>query len=110
MGMPFVQTIAAGAPAGAQAPYSCDWMQSPFGVSWSMEGLGAVTGTYTIEQTMDDLNNSAITPVWTSILADLTANAQGNIGTPCTFVRARFTTGPVGGSVRFRCIQGMSSR
>jgi hypothetical protein len=108
-----VQTVAnvgTGSPAGAQAPYNCDWMQTPFGLSWSVENLGtAVTGTFSVQQTFDDVNTVAA-PVWTDVVTAATGNANGLITEPIQFLRINVTTGPSGGSITFRTIQGMSSR
>jgi len=110
MGLPYVQTIVAAAPAGAQAPYAADWMQSPFDCTWSLEGLGSTTGTYSIEYTMDDVNAVA-SPTWTQIVpANQTINRQGQITFPVMFLRVNFSVGPVGGNCTFVVLQGMSAR
>lgn len=110
MSMPWVQTVAAAAPAGGQTPYAADWMQSPFQASWSVEGLGGgVTGQYNIEATYDDINGG-VTPEWFQVRSGQTVDDNGSITQPVMWIRINFTTGPVGGSVKFRVIQGMTAR
>jgi hypothetical protein len=111
MGPFWVQTVAAASPAGAQTPYAADWLQSPFQVGWSVEGLGGgVTGTYNIEATLDDVNAVA-SPTYFAVASGLSANASGTIGPgPVAFIRVNFTVGPAGGNPVFRLIQGMTSR
>ena len=110
MALPWVQPVAAGAPAGAQIWYMADWMQSPFNSSWSVEGLGGgVSGTYNVEATLDDPNVVSVPEVFDVVSAQ-TADAFGNIVAPVLAIRVNFTTGPVGGGVTFRVVQGMTSR
>lgn len=110
MGMPWVQTIAAAAPAGAQTPYAADWMQSPYAAAWSVEGLGGgVSGTYTVEYTFDDVNSVA-SPTWFPIAGAATTNERGVLTEPALWIRVNFATGPVGGSAKFRIVQGMTAR
>lgn len=110
MGLPWVQPVAAGAPAGAQPWYMADWLQSPFNCSWSLKGLGGgVTGTYAVEVTMDDPNIVASPKVF-DVVAGQTADAFGNVAAPVLAMRVNFGTGPVGGGVVFRVVQGMTSR
>lgn len=110
MGLPWVQTVVAAAPAGAQTPYAADWMQTPFSTQWSVEGIGGgVTGTYNVEYTLDDVNAVA-SPTWFASVSAATANGTGFIGQPVQFIRVNFTTGPVGGNTTFRILQGMSAR
>ena len=110
MSLPWVQTIVAAAPAGAQTPYGCDWMQAPFNISWKVDGLGTTTGTYSVEYTLDDVN-SVTTPTWTQVVPSLqTANGIGQITFPIRFLRVNFTVGPVGGNCTFTALQGQTSR
>lgn len=106
----FVQTVPIGSPAGAQPWFTADWMQSPFSVSWSVEGLGGgPTGTFSIETTQDNVNDVA-SPVVNAVTSGATANAQGVLGPgPVWGIRVNFTVGPTA-AVRFLCTQGMTSR
>jgi hypothetical protein len=108
MAMPWVQTVGAASVAGGQSWYSADFMQSPFDAVYSVEGTSSiVSATYNVETTLDDVNVVASPEVFTVVSG--TADATG--GLPfCRFARINVTTGPVGGSITFRILQGMSSR
>ena len=104
-----VQTVPIGSPAGAQPWQNLDWMAAPFSVGWSLEGLGTPTGTYNIETTQDDPNETA-SPVVTAVVTGATANTQGVLGPgPVWGVRVNFTVGPTA-ALTFRTTQGMTSR
>lgn len=91
--------------------FMCDWMEAPFNVSWSVEGIGGgVTMTYNVEATLDDLNDTSITPVWTALVTGLAINESGSVTQPIRALRCKPTGGPAGGSPVFRCIQGMTAR
>lgn len=112
MGMPFVQVTNNGtAAAGAQAPYNCDWMESPFECSYSVEIPSGGAATFTVETTLDDVNTVAsASVVWNTVTASGTVNATGSLTTPVLFARVNYSAGPTTHPVTFRVIQGMSSR
>ena len=78
---------------GSSAIVPLDMYRSPFNV-----GIGVVvTGTvnYTIQHTFDDVQNSAVTPVWFShpSLAALAANADGNYAFPVRAIKILVNSG-----------------
>ena len=110
MSNPWVQIVPIGAPAGAQTPYACDWMQSPFAIGWDTEFQASATCTYNVEYTFDDVNTVASPVWWPAITNGQTAGAQATLTTPCRFLRINATTGPATNTVTFRAIQGQTSR
>ncbi len=109
MAMPWVQTVGAASVAGAQSWYSADYMQSPFDATYSVEGTSSVvSATYNVEYTLDDVNVVASPKVFTVVHAT-TIDTTGTLPF-CRFARINATTGPSGGTITFRVLQGMSAR
>lgn len=95
-----------------QAVFSPDWLQSPFNLSYAVEVGAATTISYTVQYTLDDLNDAAWTPIW---VADPT-----NGGTAQTDTQGGFYSFPIrglrvtvtavsGSNARFAVLQGMTS-
>lgn len=89
-----------------------DWQQSPFGLSYAVEVPGAVTTSYTIQYTLDDVDDPLVT--W---LPDPTnASAQtGTVGGSYTFpIRGlRVNVSALSGgtaAIRLAVLQGSSAR
>lgn len=91
---------------GAKTPWLPDSQQSPFNASFAVIVLG--TATYGVEYTLDDVNNSAITPAWFSdanLPAGQTANGVTNFMFPVQGVRVNIAA--IGGAgVRIVGLQG----
>lgn len=91
---------------GAKTPVIVDDQQSPFNASVAAIVVG--TGTYGVEFTMDDVNNSNITPVWfpdANLPPGQTANGVSNYMFPIRAVRINITV--IGGAgIRFVVLQG----
>jgi hypothetical protein len=78
---------------GSSSIAPLDTYRNPFNV-----GVGVVvsgTVNYTIQHTFDDIQDSAVTPVWFShpTLASLTANADGNYAFPVRGVKILVNSG-----------------
>jgi hypothetical protein len=88
---------------GTSAWIPCDIHITPFNI-----GLGCVvtgTATYTIEHTFDDVQDATVTPTAFphSVLANQTANQDGNYAFPVKAVRLHITAGT--GTVALTVIQ-----
>lgn len=105
MGMPSYQSFST---TGAQASVALDWTVVPFNVGYLIVVPGGVTATVAVEYTYDDVNNSAITPVWVSPsgYTSVSATKEGAISSPVRAVRLNVAS-VSGGSVRFCVLQGL---
>jgi hypothetical protein len=91
---------------GAKTPCLVDSQQSPFNASVGVAVLG--TATYGIEYTLDDVNNSAITPVWfadANLPPGQTASGVSNYMFPVQAIRVNITA-LTGAGLRFTVLQG----
>lgn len=100
-------TYAASA-TGAQTGIGLDWRVTPFSVSYDViKETGGGTMSVTIETTLDNVNDSSITPVWTAVGSALTATTRGTLTAPVQFIR--LTVGSLSGTaVTFKLLQGES--
>jgi hypothetical protein len=99
------KTYAASA-TGAQDPFMIDWRDGvPSGYTYEVQFDGAATGSVTIESTLDDINDSSITPVWIAETAAITADARGVIGHPVVAIRVNIGS-LAGGSLTFKAVGG----
>jgi hypothetical protein len=80
-----------------------DTNRNPFNVGIGVSVSGTVN--YTIQHTFDDVNNTAVTPVWFNhpSLAALSANADGNYAFPVAAIRINVNSGS--GTATARVIQ-----
>lgn len=90
--------------AGATIPL--DREANPFSVTLVIEVLSG-TNTSKVQYTVDDVFNSAVTPIWIdhATLAGITATTAGNIAFPVTAVRLNMTAW-TSGSAQLSIIQG----
>ena len=100
------QTIPAAA-TGAQTPIGLDWRMAPFIVHTAVIVPGGTTASVTIEYTLDDVNNTAVTPVWIAdaTYGTVTGTKEVSYTSPIQFVRVNATS-VSGGSVYFQVLQG----
>ncbi len=101
---PVVITLAA---IAVSDPHLPDMQQLDFKLGLQMVFSG--TATASAQATMDDLNDSTITPTWFDItdLTGITASAQGNVFFPVTGIRLNVTAF-TSGTVRLTILQGRS--
>lgn len=88
-----------------------DWQQSPFNLSYAVLLVGAATATFTVQYTLDDINNAAITPIWVADPTNgsaQTANAGGSYSFPIRGLRVNVSA--LSGTLRLAVIQGSSAR
>jgi hypothetical protein len=84
-----------------------DQAQSPFNMSASVV-VASGTATFGVQYTMDDLNDSSITPFWfddANIPAGSTASEATNYMFPIRAIRINISA--ISGSVRFTVLQGI---
>lgn len=96
----------------ADALVVVDWQQSPFNMSYVVELPEGVTATYTVQYTLDDVNDASFTPIW---LPDPTngnatsTSAGGSYSFPIRALQVNVTA-LAGGNARLALIQGSSAR
>ena len=89
---------------GEQTAIGLDWRTVPFSVSYLVSFDGSATGSVTIESTLDDVNNAAITPVWSASSA-ITSKTLAALTAPVQFVRINIGS-LSGGTLTFKLLQG----
>ncbi len=91
-----------------------DRAQSPFNVSWAVEVPAGVTTSYTVQYTLDDVNDAAWTPVWFPDPINSTAqtaSVAGNYLSPITAIRVNVSALSGGTAlIRLAILQGSSAR
>lgn len=93
----------------ADAQFNADWALRPFNLSYAVEVPGGVTISYTVQYTLDDVNDLSWTPVW---IADptngsaQTATQGGFYSFPIRGLRVNVTA-LAGGTARLAVIQAM---
>lgn len=88
---------------GSQTPVALDWRIAPFSVAYAVIYNSGASGSVTIDHTYDDVNNSAITPVWFASSA-ITQNTEGTFTAPIQFTR--ITVGSLsGGTLTLKVLQ-----
>jgi hypothetical protein len=95
---------------GAQAAIPLDNYISPFNVGFGVTISDTATVEFTVEHTFDDVQDSAVTPVWFPhpTVVDQIANANGNYAFPVTAVRLNVTDND--GTITFTVIQAGLAR
>ena len=94
---------------GAQTPIAMDWRIVPFSLSYDViKVTGGGTLSATVQTTLDNVNDSTITPVWTDVGSALTATTRGTLTAPVQFIRLTLTT-TTGTDVVFKLLQGEST-
>lgn len=88
---------------GAKTPISIDFRVQQVQVSYNVEVPGGTTASVTFDYTLDDINNAAVTPLWTSSAA-ITSTTPGVLNQPVQFVRLNIAS-ISGGPVNFRVLQ-----
>lgn len=93
---------------GAQTAIGLDWRISPFSVSYDViKDTGGGTMSVTVETTLDNVNDSTITPVWTATGSALTASTRATFTSPIQFIRLNI--GSLSGTtVTLHLLQGES--
>lgn len=89
---------------GEQAAIGLDWRIVPFSASYLISYDGGATGSVTVESTLDDVNDSAISPVWVASSA-ITDTALATLTAPVQFVRVNIGS-LSGGTLTFKLLQG----
>ena len=97
---------------GTGTPVSLDWTQPVFNVSLAYELQGSSTATFSVQFTLDDVNNTSVvaTATWfedANIAASSTASVVSNYMFPVRAVR-HITSGlSANGSAVFAVLQGI---
>jgi hypothetical protein len=91
--------------AGTTLPM--DWRNADFKVALAVVLSGGANLTYSVEHTLDDIQDATVTPTWFTNdgLSALTASADGNIAFPVTATRLNVTAF-TGGTATLTVIQG----
>ena len=102
MSRPIRLTVTA---TGATAAIPLNTQVTPFNATVAITLVGASTGTFTVQHTVDDIFDASVTPVWLdhSDIASDTANVAGNYAFPVTAVR--LSVAALSGSLKFTVIQ-----
>lgn len=84
-----------------------DWRNADFKVALAVVLSGGANLTYSVEHTLDDIQDSTVTPAWFTNdgLSALTVSADGNIAFPVTATRLNVTAF-TGGTATLTVIQG----
>lgn len=99
------QTIAV-TDTGAQTPIAMDWRIAPFTARTALIVPGGTTASLTVEYTLDDVNNTAITPVWIAdaTYGTVTATEEVLYAAPIQWIRV--VVGSIsGGPAYFQVLQ-----
>jgi len=92
--------------SGAQTAIALDWRVNPFDVSYDViKTTGGGTLSVTIETTLDNVNDSSVTPVWSALGSALTTTTRGSLTAPVQFIRLNFGT-LTGTTCTFKLLQG----
>ncbi|HEX3587793.1 MAG TPA: hypothetical protein VH024_17470 [Candidatus Angelobacter sp.] len=111
MAQAFYQVISAtGATAGL---YGADWQQSPFNLTYVVEVPGGTTVSYSVQYTLDDMNDLTWTPIWINDSVNGSATTVTGTNTykeqPIRWLRVNVAS-ISGGNIRFAVLQGSSAR
>lgn len=89
----------------SSAPIEVNYHEVGFGVGMGLVITG--TGTYKVQHTFDDIQDSTVTPTWFdhSVMTGLTANSDGNYAFPIRAIRLTCTAYTSGSGV-LTVIQG----
>lgn len=99
------QTVSVGSQT-TSAAIPVDRNQHPFNLSFAVT-IGSATLTYTVEHTLDDVQDSTVTPVWfaNSAVAAETTNQDGNYAYPISAIRLNVTAW-TSGTAKLTILQG----
>jgi hypothetical protein len=101
-----IRVVYAASATGAQEALSIDWRdQVPSGYSFEVQFNSGASGSVTIESTLDDINDSTITPDWITETVAITADTRGIIAHPVTAVRVNIGS-LAGGTLTFKLLGG----
>lgn len=97
---------------GTGTPIGLDWTQPVFNVSFAYELQGSSTATFSVQYSLDDVNNTSVvsTATWfedSNVAASSTASVVGNYMFPIRFVRHITSSLSANGSAVFAVIQGI---
>lgn len=84
-----------------------DRNQHPFNLSFAVT-LGGGTMTYTVQHTLDDVQDSSVTPKWfdhSSVAAKVNVDADGNYAYPIAAIRLNVTA-YTSGTAKLTILQG----
>lgn len=104
MGVPWVQRLNV---TGAAVPCVLDYTQTPFDMSAAVVLEGASTATFSVEYTLDDVNDASITPVWfpdATLAPNKVASGVTSVGFPIRAIRVNISA--LAGTLRFTVLQG----
>ena len=89
-----------------------DWQQSPFNLSYAVELPAGVTATYTVQYTLDDVNDASFTPIWIPDPTNGNATTTSAAGSYSFAIRALRVncSALAGGTARLAILQGSSAR
>lgn len=92
--------------AGAQAPIPLDYRSIDFQVGFDCIVSGGGVLTYSVQHTLDDIYNPAVTPTWLNhaTVNGLSATADGNYAFPIRAIRVNITA-YTSGTLTFNVIQ-----
>lgn len=97
---------------GTGTPVSLDWTQPVFNVSFAYEQQGNTTSTFSVQYTLDDVNNTSVvsTATWfedSNVAASSTGSVAGNYMFPVRAVRQITSALSANGSAVFVVLQGI---
>lgn len=113
---PISQTInAAALTGGYSAPFAFDWRNGPINTTISVILVGGTTATYTLQFTLDDINQISPLPTFTTATANwendpdlnsLTTSGVKSLLNPYLYGRLSVPSLSAGGSLLLRVVQG----
>ena len=95
---------------GAKTPWNGDWQLDHFTVTIAAIIVSGAA-TYSVEYTLDDLNDTSVTPRWLTFdeaPVGTTATKVIQLNNPVLWVRINIAV--ITGTVEFKIIQGMRQR
>jgi hypothetical protein len=89
-----------------------DWQQSPFNLGYVIEVPGGTTISFTVQFTLDDVNDASWTPIFLADATNGTAKTATAAGSYTVPIRAlQLTIASIsGGNARIAILQGSSAR
>lgn len=105
MSMNPIRVTYAASATGVQTALSIDFRDAPAGCSFEVQFDAGASGSVTVETTLDNINDPAITPDWFTSSPAITADARGVIGYPVQFIRLNISS-LAGGTLTFKVLAG----
>lgn len=90
---------------GAQEALAIDWRDSPEALAFEVQFNAGASGSVTVESTLDNINDTTITPDWMAETAAITGDTRGVIASPVQAIRLNVSS-LAGGTITFKVLQG----